>query len=137
MLPALQRGMWSWELKELLQTCLHPRWNTVWIEANRWGERNRAAAGLRTDMGTVFFAKSRGKWEDAVATPFSVRLGQLPQNNVVTWKPDESDVLDTYIGWKPLIVQGLNGGYLRPHPALDRWLLCRSSELVKSTVWNV
>jgi hypothetical protein len=132
----MKRGMWAWELKEVLQTCLHPRWNTVWVEANRWGERNRAGAGLRTDMGTVFFAKAQGDYTKAVETPFSVRLGQLPEDTVVTWREDGSDVRDTYIGWRPMLKSLVKGGYLRPHPLLDKWLDCDSRTLARDTVWN-
>jgi len=133
----MKRGMWAWELKSLLQECLHPRWNTVWIEANRWGVRQREAAGLAVDMGTIMFAGTEGN----VETPFSVRKGQLPEDTVIEWIYDDmgrqSDVKTAYKGWREMLTALVRQGYLRPHKKLDDWLGGHTEDLLKDSPWRL
>jgi len=129
--------MWAWELKEILQDSLHPRWNTVWIESNRWGDRHRKAADLPPDLATLFFAKADGDYKEAVVTPFSVRRGQLPEKTVLTLKESGEPDL-TYIGWRNLFNGLLRQGYIRPTRKLDRVLGMPSSDIVPpDSVWKL
>lgn len=133
----LQRGMWSWELKEILQDSLHPRWNTVWIESNRWGDRQRAAADLPSDLATLFFAKASGDYHDAVTTPFVVRRGQLPEHTILTLKESgEPDII--YLGWRNVLNGLLKQGYIRPTRKLDRALGKPSADILPpDSVWRL
>lgn len=114
------RSMWPWEFRALLERHLHPRFWSVWIHCDRWGRRQREAAGVPTDLATVFVAPVEGPIEDVLVVP----QNQLPMTTRVVSHPTEDGgdltFTEAHKGWLPALRDLLKAGVLKPSDTLSR-----------------
>jgi len=111
------RCMYPSELVALLWRHKHPRYFSVHIESNRWGDRQRDAVGL-APHGTIHFSEPLSRDE-----VFTVVCDCIPYTTIrdATFDQDMGRWKDGPLvrGWRPLISNLVKGGFLYPDKELD------------------
>lgn len=111
------RCMYPDELIRLLWRHKHPRYFSVHIEANRWGNRQRDAVGL-SPHGTIHFSEPNNR--DEVYTvicdciPYTTIKEAIFDEGMGRWKNGP-----LVRGWRPLLSSMVKGGCLYPSAELD------------------
>jgi len=115
------RCMYPGEWVRTLHEALHPRWWSIWVETNRWGQRMAKGLGLPQTLATVFVAPAQTK-----ALPLRaaiVPLNCIPKFTFYTVKVDSTGRamdFDKHLvpGWYWTLRGMVEEGYLRPTPRI-------------------
>ena len=112
--------MYSGEFLHLLEQNIHPRWWTIWVECNRWGRRQREAAGLTPDLGTVFVARAqKGEAVQALIVPTNCLPYITTYETILDEDGKETLGYQAAKGWPASIEHLVKHWYLRPSRRLS------------------
>lgn len=108
------------EFVDILQTHLHPRWWSIWVDSNRWGRRQREAAGLTPDLGTVFVAKAQGGAPEQVLVVPTNCLPYITQYETIL-DEDGKETLGYHAakGWPAALEHLIKAQHLKPSHRLS------------------
>lgn len=114
---------WLWEFK-------HPRWVSIGVESNRWGNNPRESVGIGP-CGTVWAANDQVK-EYGVVVPCDC----LPFTSIASaeWSEDMMRFVGgaMVLGWRPALELLLDAGFLRGSRKLS-YLIGKDSVLRNHT----
>lgn len=110
--------MYPAELVALLWRHKHPRYFSVRIETNRWGDRQRDAVGLKPH-GTIQLA-TVGDRDDIFTVvcdciPYTTIRDAVFDQDLGRWREGHKLIR----GWRPLLSNLAKGGFLYPSEELD------------------